>query len=781
MRVESNEMTELLKRLRTGKITKSQLFEQIPKLHPTAINSEPRVDKTNDLLRPPISEETTPLGSGRVLSYLSTSGPSPKLSTVFTSSFLPEETLCEKKDCSASLCENAESTLFTYRDTTQDRSIGFHDPQQVPDIPKPGTSTKLKNYGKPGANNMRICSLNSVSANADEVDTTASQNCHSNNAISSSTKDLYHIEQNQANHKELSGDIPYAYRPSSIDENNVFCTEESSNQSYGEFTRMNRIQPFQESLSFPTAARLRIGDGGFNPDDSLKREKEHKSNIDFLSRITSWVARKDAQQQQIKQQLLLAELKDCSFSPQLNAKSMKFAELSRIRKGFVTNTANSTASHAASERLHHQKCRNKEREELIARFMDEQEAILRRECTFQPRINMSCTVSTKIRSKYMEKTVPSPATHAAHVQASEYELKECTFQPKVNTISPSMISAHLYLKQNIFERLSRMESQKKSIILTDSKNDVEIYPSNQNDSDPSAHYRNKQDGFDAVARELGGPEYENGSSSNGYISGSLRNSNTIYSAHNRSAKNVRPHSAGKIFTNEKEQDQRFRNFIERQHFYEQTKNLRLEKLKHKKKSEHKFSMNKCSAKMMANGRKGEFLERVTKDLITREREAIKKNYLSYADPHCTFQPKINQKSARRKARSIMELSRGDLLRRETTKRLVKIQVEQDEMARLTFHPHLNRVSNKAHSKLKIMKSPETYLQRVKQQMDFRETRQRNAAVEKETEELSKCTFRPSTIEAPAYVHHIARSVSLRKRLRQQMDNQRRKESKDHWK
>lgn len=46
------------------------------------------------------------------------------------------------------------------------------------------------------------------------------------------------------------------------------------------------------------------------------------------------------------------------------------------------------------------------------------------------------------------------------------------------------------------------------------------------------------------------------------------------------------------------------------------------------------------------------------------------------DPDCTFKPKITARSANLQARSVLELSRGDQLKRETTQRLTRLRAEQ---------------------------------------------------------------------------------------------------------
>jgi hypothetical protein len=151
------------------------------------------------------------------------------------------------------------------------------------------------------------------------------------------------------------------------------------------------------------------------------------------------------------------------------------------------------------------------------------------------------------------------------------------------------------------------------------------------------------------------------------------------------------------------------------------------------------------------------------------------------DPQCTFKPQINPLSSKRKARSVIELSRGDLLRKETTQRLMKLKMEQEEMSRLTFCPQLNRISKKSEGKLKILSNPETYLQRIQLQTQVSALKQRRAIQEKEFEEFAECTFKPHTIESPAYVQRIARSVLMTKEIQKAEKAKKLATTKPEWK
>lgn len=112
---------------------------------------------------------------------------------------------------------------------------------------------------------------------------------------------------------------------------------------------------------------------------------------------------------------------------------------------------------------------------------------------------------------------------------------------------------------------------------------------------------------------------------------------------------------------------------------------------------------------------------------------------------------------------------------------MKLKMEQEEMSSLTFRPRLNRVSEQHEGRLKILSSPDTYLQRIQQQGQAHTIKQRRALQEKELQEFAECTFKPRTIEAPVYVQRIARSMSLTKALKQQRQATTKANEKPEWK
>ena len=134
---------------------------------------------------------------------------------------------------------------------------------------------------------------------------------------------------------------------------------------------------------------------------------------------------------------------------------------------------------------------------------------------------------------------------------------------------------------------------------------------------------------------------------------------------------------------------------------------------------------------------------------------------------CTFEPTLNSKSndLAEGGRSVVELSRGDHLRKETTQKMLRLRHEQSQMKELTFHPkvnHSNKVARNASSRLKIVEDPDNYLSRLQQNAKHRKDTLRRKAQELEMKTLEECTFRPQTSECPGYIKRIARSMALTK-------------------
>lgn len=358
----------------------------------------------------------------------------------------------------------------------------------------------------------------------------------------------------------------------------------------------------------------------------------------FHTRVTRWKSQKDAIREQMKQQLLQSELDECTFAPKVNPKSTKVAAKLRSRGGqSLARTGDTNSPFAVSERLYQEADNYKAREELAQRVKAEEEADLERECTFKPKINRNNSLTDKVKAKYMDITPrnhPSPSLTAAAMESTAKELEQCTFYPKVNPISAEMVSAQLYLQQDIYERLSRPccmagdspvksgQRQRGGGVLRRAGSLTSDDISRDSDSDLAssmASPRRAQDDF--YIRSLS-PRRRRSSA---MASGSGRHGHNGSTSTGKK-KQQRPRSAGGIHTDE-EKDERARrldNFLERQHFHEEARRKKIAATKQQLLPAHKPTINKKSLDMMENGRKGDFLERITKYALRKEHDNVKK-------------------------------------------------------------------------------------------------------------------------------------------------------------
>ncbi|KAL7998529.1 hypothetical protein Plhal703r1_c29g0117321 [Plasmopara halstedii] len=536
---------------------------------------------------------------------------------------------------------------------------------------------------------------------------------------------------------------------------NSSANDGKAGQHYLDFT-----EQFKDERDGDRISNCSSNDGGKGGNRSVIDDQFH-------ARVTRWRSQKDAIREQMKQQQLQLELDECTFAPKVNPKSTKV--VAKLREQQVSNilTEGLTASQIVSERLYQEADIYKTREELALKLKADKEAEIDRHCTFKPRINPG----ERVKAKYMTAQASrSPSLTAASREAAAKELAECTFNPKVNEIRSEMVSAQLYLQQNIYKRLSKPwvsegEDQKLSVGgRSETRRSLSFIGDDENEDWRNSDAYSLPSCQDDISLRLGG---------NSRRRLSLRTDEEYHGPRSVDAKQSQEMR--------EERARQFKQFIERQKFFEQARHKRIEQTKQQLTPGYKPNINKNSRAMMGKGRKGTFLQRVSTYARRKEHGNLKTKFVQSSDPNCTFKPAINQASIKRKPRSIIELSRGDLLRRETAQRLMKLKMEQEEMASLTFRPQLNRTSERYEGRLKITSSPETYLQRVKEQTQERSIKQRRAIQQKEIGEFNECTFKPRTIEAPAYVQRIARSVSLTKAFRAQHEALARAKEKPEWK
>ena len=157
--------------------------------------------------------------------------------------------------------------------------------------------------------------------------------------------------------------------------------------------------------------------------------------------------------------------------------------------------------------------------------------------------------------------------------------------------------------------------------------------------------------------------------------------------------------------------------------------------------------------------KGEFLDRVERDVLRRndyEQKVLINNKNDYT---CTFQPVILEKSEKLRGRSAYEMSRGDLLRRETNQRMMKLRLEREEISELTFQPEISFLAKNTESALRLKENPSFFLDYYRATQARKVQNNANETALRAEKELEDCTFSPQTIDCPAYVRRIARSMA----------------------
>ena len=107
-----------------------------------------------------------------------------------------------------------------------------------------------------------------------------------------------------------------------------------------------------------------------------------------------------------------------------------------------------------------------------------------------------------------------------------------------------------------------------------------------------------------------------------------------------------------------------------------------------------------------------------------------------------FKPTITKKAASMRPRSASEMSRGDLLKREETRRKVKERHAAELDSSMASHPKLTKVAQDHNSsRLKLREDPESYTLRVQEARRIRDEKLDVAKREKEVSVRCKLRVR----------------------------------------
>eukprot|EP01029_Cantina_marsupialis_P020614 TRINITY_DN483_c6_g1_i1.p1 TRINITY_DN483_c6_g1~~TRINITY_DN483_c6_g1_i1.p1 ORF type:complete len:690 (-),score=242.83 TRINITY_DN483_c6_g1_i1:175-2244(-) len=502
-------------------------------------------------------------------------------------------------------------------------------------------------------------------------------------------------------------------------------------------TQSQQQQQQQQSLN----TQVLSSDNSLNQSlrsSSHRRSTTTASGFSFAQRAQEWKKQRELENKRLKKEYDQLEIEKCTFKPKINTK--KAANVQGDRKGHVT------------ERLFLEAKKKDPVREFSER--EKRDSI---ECTFMPKINKSA-FARPVKSRYRSQTPTnrrmersshfgeSRSSFANSTTKTSSMLRtgedECTFKPKVNEIKSDMTSAQLYLQTDVVERLSRpgLEASTPSTPSDRSSNgqvmDLNTFMSAlEQKMTPSKNRRSR-----SVPRHR--MDDDNSSISSGMNN---LNSSTI-SAEERAARK-----------------KSFQEFLLRQKQQEQRKSQNIKELQRKTTASFKPKINVKSDKLVKSAAKGNFLQRVERDVRRKQHDAIKQKVYTGIDPECTFQPQINAKSKKLRPRSVVELSYGDSLKRDTSQRLMRLKAEQEEVRGLTFKPQINNTH--VEGKLRISAEPDTYLDRIQNDAKLFSDRQRKSIQEQEMKEFAECTFHPKTHLAPSYVKRIARSMALARAAR----------------
>eukprot|EP00752_Nemacystus_decipiens_P018403 g16506.t1 len=505
----------------------------------------------------------------------------------------------------------------------------------------------------------------------------------------------------------------------------------------------------------------------------------------FLQRVSQWQRDKEKDADARRADGEDKELEECTFTPKVNIVSRRAARSRRQALGENHLTVD--------DRLYDESVRrDMDRSQLAAEQAVREEERLHQECTFKPDLPTKRAAAAaeaaagdgasdrdwgysvpRGRSRYRQAAAAVAAAVATGggggsvwgagrrangargsggLKTRHWELESCTFTPNVIGARKGMDQAQQYLQYDVVDRLTGAAFRAP-------------------DDDDDDNGDGSEEG-EALLRERGGTLRGRRGRGLGVSSGDAwgggdgdRDDELEFGALETGEQSPSQAGAGQKDA-ASDTSSSFHAFLSRQNKMETDKLKHIEQIQLMR--QHTFKPEICaeSTKIHQESNKGDFLQRVARDAARKEHEAVRQKAAGLHDPDCTFKPKITARSANLQARSVVELSRGDQLKRETTQRLTRLRAEQELLADTTFRPRINAdaASRMAVSKLKVVSDPGSYIATVENLRRRKEECVVRGAIEKAAKEVEGCTFRPETTECPAYITRIAKSISASKAL-----------------
>lgn len=377
---------------------------------------------------------------------------------------------------------------------------------------------------------------------------------------------------------------------------------------------------------------------------------------------------------------------------------------------------------------------------------------------------------------------------------------EYTFKPKVNKVTDDMIHAKTYLDTPVVDRLTN------TFVLDTSKGSKSFSRQNSPMRPSSAPTRPR-------------PEQNTSDDNSIHNTASIDMDGSFFSAGVFSVSSNFQHPKKSSITTKE-----FNQFLQTQEQREMLRKKRLEDIASKvHRNEFKPKICPTSEKITKKKNSASFLERMERDTIRKDQKM--ENILMQQQnipKECTFTPHLISKSyqnrnqntlkvsngsnfklaidksnnssnrssftstgSRQPPKTPAELSKADLLKRETNRRILKKKIDKERYAECTFKPNLNPVSKilnkKVGSKLQLNEDPDNYVIRCQLNEAKRMEETRKAQQEKIIREMDGCTFRPQISECPSFVKRIAKSMALTKMQKMsESENTKNRQIKPEW-
>ncbi|GMI00962.1 hypothetical protein TrVE_jg1744 [Triparma verrucosa] len=492
--------------------------------------------------------------------------------------------------------------------------------------------------------------------------------------------------------------------------------------------------------------------GGGTPNGSIKGGSN--AHLSFDERTKRTVEERENKLNEKRQQKQSKELDGCTFNPAININSKRAAQMAKKDNRTVAERLYDERVHLAAK----QQMRVKQQEA-------EAEKVFEDTHTFTPGLGVG-EGSVK-KKKVIRKRDGTPVqSRFRQVAASpcqrptDQKDKRCSFTPTVTGVRGNMSSAKLYLKNDVFSRLqngaqsSNNEGQAK-------ENENPVFNAADVDEEEPRPVMDMATFMNNVQKKKVVRPASAGRSR-------PKSATKAAAARPSSAGRSRPSTSGSVGGNSAKVDSaQFHAFLARQNQTELKKKQKIDHLRRQSQQTHKPVLCSTTINLTQDRKQEDFLKRLKQYQVRKDHQQIKLKAQHNTDPECTFEPSLNSKSndLAEGGRSVVELSRGDHLRKETTQKMLRLRHEQSQMKELTFHPkvnHSNKVARNASSRLKIVEDPDNYLSRLQQNAKHRKDTLRRKAQELEMKTLEECTFRPQTSECPGYIKRIARSMALTK-------------------